>query len=106
MNISIWLIKNENIELLYSSIEKIVKKYDKNELSEIMKKDIIESKIIEEKEEWSFLTNLNKNELNEKYLDENLKKYNINNVNNLINIRQDNIELFQIILNNSNKNEI
>jgi hypothetical protein len=54
----------------------------------------------------SFLTNLNKNELNEKYLDENLKKYNINNVNNLINIRQDNIELFQIILNNSNKNEI
>jgi hypothetical protein len=54
MNISIWLIKNENIELLYSLIEKIVKKYDKNELSEIMKKDIIESKIIEEKEECHF----------------------------------------------------
>ena len=103
-NSSIWLIKNEKNELLYSQIEKIVEKYDKNNLSEIMKKDILESKIIDEKEEWSLITNKNINELNNKYLDPNLKNNNNNNIN--FNIRQDNIELFQIILNDKNKNEI
>ena len=51
-NSSIWLIKNHKNELLYFEIEKIIEKYDKNNLSEIMKKDILESKIIDEKEEW------------------------------------------------------
>src|SRR5258706_1680339 len=43
---SIWYFKNEKNELFYSIINKIVHEYDKNNLSEIMKQDIKESKII------------------------------------------------------------
>src|SRR5207245_1293942 len=78
---SIWLVWNKKEELFYSQIEKIVRKYDKNDLSEIMKKDIEESKIIDEKEEWSLITNKNMNEFNTKYLDQNLIKYNLNSLN-------------------------
>jgi len=56
-------------------LKKIVIKYEKEILSEKMKKDIIDSKIMEEKEEWSFIINQNDNyELNKRYLDQNLFK--------------------------------
>ena len=54
-------------------IEEEIKKFEKEILSVKMKKYIEESKIIEEKEEWSLIMNEDHNkEMNKKYLDKNM----------------------------------
>src|SRR5258705_2922538 len=66
-----------------------------------MKNDIVDSKIMDEKEEWSFIMNNNNNyEINKKYLNNNLWKE--KEKGNLIDIRQDNIKLFEIVCSNNN----
>jgi hypothetical protein len=59
-----------------------------------MKEDIIESKIMDEKEEWSLIINNNNNyEINKKYLNKDIFNSSSNE-----DIRQDNIKLFQMVL--------
>src|ERR1700759_4756328 len=66
---SIWFISNKKNELFYSLIEKRISQYEKEILSVKMKDDIIKSKIIEEKEEWSLVNNNDNNyEINKRYL--------------------------------------
>ena len=97
----IWFLKDKENKLFYSLIEEELLKYENEILSIKMKNDIIESKIMDEKEEWSLIMNNNHNqEINKKYLDKNLI-----NSKELIEIRQDNLKLFEIILSNNNLNE-
>src|SRR2546429_8934644 len=68
LNSSIWFLKNKENKLFYSLIEEKLIKYEKEILSMQMKTDIIESKIMEEKEEWSLIMNNDHNvEINKKY---------------------------------------
>ena len=73
----------------------------------IIKKDILESGILDEKEEFQLLINHDKSILNSKYLSSQLKSNDKNDndidLNNLI-VRQDSIKLFSIILNEKNEN--
>jgi hypothetical protein len=106
LNSSIWFFKNnenkninDNNKLFYSIIEENLIKYENEILSKKMKEDIIESKIMDEKEEWSLIINNNHNyEINKKYLNKNV----FNSPNE--EIRQDNINLFKMVLLNSNDN--
>jgi len=67
LNSSIWFVKNKKNESFYSLIEKKVSQYENEILSVKMKQDIIESKIMDEKEEWSIIINQNNNyEINKK----------------------------------------
>jgi len=73
LNSSIWFLKNKQNKLFYSLIEERIIKYEKEILNKKMKNDIIESKIMDEKEEWSFIMNEDNNlEINKKYLNKNL----------------------------------
>jgi len=103
LNSSIWFInvknkKNEENETFYSLIEKIINEYDNKILSAKMKNDIIESKVMEEKEEWSLIMNNNNYEINKKYLDEKVMKQKEKGKIVENGIRQDNIKLFALVL--------
>src|SRR6266404_4407623 len=56
---SIWFVTNNKNELFYSLIQNVVQKYEKEILGVKMKNDILDSKIMDEKEEWSFIMNNN-----------------------------------------------
>jgi hypothetical protein len=104
--------ENKNNELLYLLIENEVSGFEKNILSVKMKKGIIfESKIVEEKEELSLMMNKDSNyEINKKYLYENVWKAKLEEEEkmkkrgkkkNSLDVRQDNVKLFAMVLLNS-----